>query len=259
MNHAIFIIALFLFFSITYINFKFNNEGFNNEGFTNEIIPHVVYQTWETSDLPPLMKKNRDKMMHDNPEFKYVLMDKDQRRQFIKENFDEKTLKAYDKLIPGAYKADLWRYCVIYKNGGIYLDIKLRNSDNFKLITLTDKEHYIKDRDEFFVNGDIGIYNACLILKKGNEVMKKCIEQCVKNVENKYYGPNALYPTGPGLVGKIYSEMYSDHSNMDLVYIGDENITLNGNIIIQTYKEFNQEVPSRGSYGKLWLERRIYN
>ena len=43
---------------------------------------------------------------------------------FIKSHFSKRVLYAYDKLIPGAFKADLWRYCIIYINGGIYIDIK---------------------------------------------------------------------------------------------------------------------------------------
>ena len=30
--------------------------------------------------------------------------------------------KSYNKLIPSAYKADLWRLCVIYEYGGVYSD-----------------------------------------------------------------------------------------------------------------------------------------
>ena len=33
-------------------------------------------------------------------------------------------LNAYDSLIPGAYKADLFRYLVLYREGGVYLDCK---------------------------------------------------------------------------------------------------------------------------------------
>jgi mannosyltransferase OCH1-like enzyme len=41
---------------------------------------------------------------------------------FIKNNFDEKTYIAYTMLPMGVMKADLWRYCIIYKYGGIYAD-----------------------------------------------------------------------------------------------------------------------------------------
>ena len=30
------------------------------------------------------------------------------------------TLWCFDRLIPGAFKADLWRYCVMYITGGIF-------------------------------------------------------------------------------------------------------------------------------------------
>ena len=44
-------------------------------------------------------------------------------REFIKVNFNPLVLKAYDTLIPTAYKADLFRLCVLYINGGIYGDL----------------------------------------------------------------------------------------------------------------------------------------
>lgn len=42
---------------------------------------------------------------------------------FIKTNFNEKINNAYSMLPIGVMKADLWRYCIIYKNGGIYSDV----------------------------------------------------------------------------------------------------------------------------------------
>ena len=30
--------------------------------------------------------------------------------------------RAYDCLLPPAYRADLWRYCALYAHGGHYLD-----------------------------------------------------------------------------------------------------------------------------------------
>ena len=41
---------------------------------------------------------------------------------FIKNNFDENVYKAYSMLPMPVMKADLWRYCIIYKCGGIYAD-----------------------------------------------------------------------------------------------------------------------------------------
>ena len=48
--------------------------------------------------------------------------------KFIKDNFENNIYAAYERINPcyGAAKADLFRYCVIYKLGGIYIDIKSR-------------------------------------------------------------------------------------------------------------------------------------
>ena len=45
-----------------------------------------------------------------NPKFNYFLFDDNDCREFIRLNFRPDVLNAYDRLIPGAYKADLWRY-----------------------------------------------------------------------------------------------------------------------------------------------------
>ena len=228
------------------------------EGFENEKIPRKVFQTWKTQDMPPKMKENRDRMIELNPDFQYILMDDGQCRDFIKENYDTKTLDVYDRLVPGAYKADLWRYCILYKYGGIYLDIKLRAADDFKLDELLDDEHFVQDRQEYFKPGTIGLYNACIIQKKGSECMKRCIEKVIENVETNYYGYNDLYPTGPGLLGNIYSSLYNDNSKIDLVYIGEEKVTRHGKTIIHAYPEYRQEAPSTGKYGQLWRAKNIY-
>ena len=46
-------------------------------------------------------------------------------RDFIKEHFHKNVLLAYDALIPGAFKADLFRYCELYINGGWWFDIDM--------------------------------------------------------------------------------------------------------------------------------------
>jgi hypothetical protein len=254
-----------LIFVIIFIYTKSNqlNQFIRNirkyEGFINDSeIPKIVFQTWKTVDMPPLMKKNRDRMMKLNPEFEYIFMDDEECRNFIRDNYDYRTLSAYDKLVPGAYKADMWRYCVLYKHGGIYLDIKLRPADDFKLIYLLDKRHYVQDRLEYFKPGTLGLYNACIIEQKGSECMKQCIEKIVEHVETNYYGYNDLYPTGPGLLGTIYTSLYKDNSHVDLLYVGNENILQDGKLIIHSYPEYREEAPSTGSYGKLWRAKNIY-
>jgi mannosyltransferase OCH1-like enzyme len=103
----------------------------------DSIIPLCIYQTWHTTNLPPKMQQAVNTIKAHNPEFQHFLYDDNMCREFIRNNFPEDVLRAYDLLIPGAYKADLWRYCILYKKGGIYLDISYTPFNNFKFLNLT--------------------------------------------------------------------------------------------------------------------------
>ena len=114
-----------------YLNKPLENTKFD--------IPCNIFQTWETKILPPSMFETISKIKRQNPRFKYFLFDDNDCREFIKTHFPTNVLNAYDSLIPGAYKADLWRYCILYKMGGIYIDIKYEPINGFKFYNLLEK------------------------------------------------------------------------------------------------------------------------
>jgi len=227
----------------------------------NSIIPLNIYQTWHTKDLPPLMKQNCEKLKCDNPEFKYYLYDDDDCREFIKNNFDKNLLNAYDSLIPGAYKADLWRYCVLYINGGVYLDIKYKCVNSFKLIYLTKKEHFVRDRPEGCV------LNGLIVTFPKNEILLKCINQIAENVKTKYYGNCCLHPTGPRLLGHFFSpdernklELYFNSNDKEAI-LSSAFIFYKDTRILDYYPEYRQEQlknQKNKPYYIWWNEKNIY-
>jgi mannosyltransferase OCH1-like enzyme len=222
----------------------------------NSIIPLTIYQTWFTKNLPPKMDRCVEKLRQSNPKFNHQLYDDNDCRDFIRDNYDSDVLRAFDTLIPGAYKADLFRYCILYKNGGIYLDIKYECINNFKFIHLTESEHFVSD-----INNN-GIYNALMICLPGNEALLKAIRQIVDNVEKKFYGTNTLEPTGPRLLSKFIN------SNIDLKH-NVLNNNLNNRVIsyknINILKSYSEYIGESASYQKtphysvLWRDRNIYN
>jgi hypothetical protein len=220
------------------------------------IIPLNLFQTWHTLDLPPKMKENVELLKEQNPEFTYYLYDDAMCRDFIEKNFDVDVLYTFDKLKPGAFKSDLWRYCVLYKYGGIYLDIKFKCVNNFKLINLTEKEYYVKDR---LCAGEIGIYQALLCCFKNNSIVYKLIKHVVENVKNNVYGFNPLYPSGPHLMNKYFT--IHEINNLELHFTGDS-INTNNESILQYYKEYRDEqskYQNNKYYGVLFNEKDIYN
>ena len=73
-----------------------------------------------------ISKKNFGKIEKENPDFECEIYNKNDCIQFLEDYFDEDVQNAYNKIIPGAFKADLMRYCILYKKGGIYLDAKMK-------------------------------------------------------------------------------------------------------------------------------------
>ena len=227
----------------------------------SSIIPLHLYTCWHTKDLPPLMQSNYNYLVESNPKITFHLYDENDCIQFIQDNFEEEVLNAYNTLIPCSYKSDLWRFCVLYVNGGIYMDIKYKCVNNFKFIHLTEQEHFVRDRPENC------IYTALIVTLPKNEIMKKCIYQIVNNVKTKYYGTNPLHPTGPGLLGRYFTN--SERNNLNMYHDGSfiENklneyyIVKDGTIILKNYSGYRDEQKKSQKnkyYSDLWHEKKIY-
>ena len=236
----------------------------------NSVIPLNIYLTWSIKQLPIKMQENVDRMRKVNPEFNIQLFDCDERREFIKNNFSEDILIAYDILKPGAYKADLWRLCILFINGGIYIDIKFNCINNFKFIALTEKEHLVIDRPGHWKKEEIGLYNALMVFKPKNILLLICINKISDNIKNKNYSISALYPTGPGLLGEEYKKMlYKNESTidfelnkLDLCHKNYEHIVFNNVVILEHYKEYRDEqnqFAKTQNYADIYILKQIYN
>jgi hypothetical protein len=97
-----------------------------------------------------------------------------------------------------------------------------------------------------------------MVCKKGNAIMKQCIDAIVENVKTKYYGENPLCPTGPGLLGRFFTE--EERNRLELNHIGDCKILFNGKQIMESYSEYRDEQSKeyKKLYTDLWLDKAIY-
>jgi mannosyltransferase OCH1-like enzyme len=257
------LLLLFLIFSVNilwYVMHRGAKEGLD------EKIPRKVFLTWHTKELPPKMRENVDLLKKQNPDFEFFLYDENECREFIKSNFDADVLNAYNKLIPKSYKADLWRFCVMYIHGGIYLDIKMRLVGETRLIDLIDKEHFIKDHENLFKNKN-GIVTGILINYPRNPLFMDCINKIVNNVKNKNYGENPLYPTGPGLLGETYTKQKEKYNlpETDIQFTDENSFIYKNKKIIDYYPEYRQEQNIEEKkennvkhYDALWHDKNIY-
>lgn len=188
---------------------------------TNNKIPKKIWQTWHTKDISVGMKENIEILKTQHSDFEYNLYDIEDCRDFIGKHFPEEILDTYDNLIPYAYKTDLFRCCILYIYGGIYMDIKYQLCNSFDLNYLIDREHFVLDRPGYALPGNITIQNGFIIAKAGNPILLDSINEIVQNVKNNYYGYNCLSPTGPGLLGIMYRK-YKTSLNEFMMYFNIE-------------------------------------
>lgn len=92
-----------------------------------EKIPKHIYQTYKTKDISdPKLKENIQHLKRTNPGWEYSLYDDADIEKFIQEEYGATIFSYYKRINPkyGAARADLFRYLLIYKYGGVYLDLK---------------------------------------------------------------------------------------------------------------------------------------
>ena len=89
-------------------------------------IPRVIHQTFMSKQLPAELQANVDNLKRLNPGWLHVMYDDDDILDFIRENYGPEVLGYFERINPryGVARADLFRYLLLYKRGGVYLDIK---------------------------------------------------------------------------------------------------------------------------------------
>ncbi len=133
-------------------------------------------------------------------------------RSFIESAYGSTMLKAFDKLRPYAYKADLARYLLLYEFGGWYFDISTRLmshvaiSDEVDLVAFIDPPQYTGTS---FACSQGVVYSSAK-----NQLFGDLIDRVLANIKNEYYGFNSLCPTGPILFGQSIAMLGPNKRNV---------------------------------------------
>ena len=163
-------------------------------------IPYNLFQTFKTKDISPALQAFLDSWKEQNPEYTYKFYDDDMCDKFMKE-FDLRAWKAYHRIIPGAFKADLWRYCVLYKYGGVYADVDT--------VCLGKIDNFLNEKTEFVAPIDLDdklLYNAFIAAAPGSKSLKACIDTIVHNVENNIVPENKIYFSACGVLANCTND-----------------------------------------------------
>ena len=214
--------------ALSYGEFKANNGKF---------IPHTIFRTSAVSkdklsvEVRHVLQDNKET----NPEYLQVYFDDEDIFKFVQKEFQE-CLRAYKALVPGAYKADLFRLLILYKYGGIYHDIGHRY--------LVPAHEVITNEDEFVAGTESNsqhsfahaIYNGILAAYPRHPIIKAMIEQVVEDLTYCRYGSDPLDLTGPGALGRAFNKFFGAQPNSGAGIGGDREMIRRGVYTKEGYK-----------------------
>lgn len=103
-----------------------NSNNFQQSYSEDWQVPHVIHQTAYSKELPPEIVENIERLKALNPNWAYRFYDDNDIEQYLATHYPPQVLEYFRRIHPsyGAAKADLFRYLLIYREGGVYLDIK---------------------------------------------------------------------------------------------------------------------------------------
>jgi mannosyltransferase OCH1-like enzyme len=225
------------------------------------VIPRRLFSFIHTKQtLPERMKINWDTIVKENPDFECQLFDVDEAREFVSMHFNSCVLSAFETLKPYSYKSDLFRFCYLFVNGGVYVDIKYKSINGFRFSQLLDREYLTKE--------PLGTQTCLIALRSESQIMKECIDEIVKVVSKKERSFTPLF-TGPYLLSKIHSKLHNNNNNplnVDLQWSMEnhlQTIRQNGEIILIQYPHYREDLTQMETpqphYSVMFWNRNEYN
>jgi mannosyltransferase OCH1-like enzyme len=154
----------------------------NNGRPTARLIPRIIWQTNYTNrvSLPIKAAWCWNRLLSKG--YKYCFHSTAERLTFVEQNFPGKPTELYGRLTIGAAQADAWRLMVLYKHGGVYMDID---------------SHFVWPLDRFIEAGTSEIF---LRYKSApaNPNIKALLDEVLNRIENSQ--SNNVYDiTGPSV------------------------------------------------------------
>ena len=172
------------------------------------MIEKNIFQSWCTTNLPPRVQAKIYNFRRLNPEYAYKLFTDADMDTFVNQYYPGEIASCYNRLNIIVAKVDFWRYLVLYKYGGVYLDM-----DSSIEIALHD---LIKDEDTAVITaeGNPNLYvQWALIFAKEHPILKRTIELVVDNIKNNRFPNNILKMTGPYVYTRAIDEIHLEFFN----------------------------------------------
>ena len=176
-------------------------------------IPRLLFTSHRTprAELPPKLRENVDAWRRLNPSFAFRYFDDAAQSKFMRETCAvPRCLEAYDVLVSGAGKADLFRIAYLYYVGGWWVDADLKPGPIAENCDLAYPEKLLLVAERH------GMPRFMILAGNGHPLLAKTLATQISNVfRNHGRSPenrrNTLFVTGPSTLARtICHELGAD-------------------------------------------------
>lgn len=184
-------------------------------GITKQINQIFISPKGNESSIPEKLQSKIESLKDNNPGWGYKIYQNKDIEDFIKTHYNEEIWTYYDRIDDQylAAKADLFRFLLIYKEGGVYFDLKIQSAipldkclypnDSFILIRW---DNISSNKFENFGMGHLELKHiprgefvtGIIIASPGHPFLRSVILRVLENIDN--YNP---YTVGIGFYGSI--------------------------------------------------------
>jgi mannosyltransferase OCH1-like enzyme len=181
------------------------------------MIPKIIHQTWKTNVVPEEWEHAVESCKTMNSEYKYILWTHKTMEDFVKKEYPG-FLNVYKSYKHNIQRCDAFRYLVLYKYGGIYLDMdivckkKLNSLLKYDFV-LTKSSNINSFTNMFF-----------MVIPK-HPFMKFCIDNLPNYIDSYSYFGNHLHimnSTGPLYLTNMLNKYGIQNINNMYILTNDE-------------------------------------
>ena len=219
-----------------------------------------------------------------NPTWRHVYYDDNDVEDFINDNYDKTILQYYYRIdrLYGAARADLFRYLLLYKVGGVYLDIKSTTLRPLDEVLHCDDRYVLShwnnlsgERAGWGIHPELSwlargeFQQWHIISAPGHPFLKAVIEHVLRNIDayrpwREHLGQYAtVRVTGPMAYTKAISPILGLHPHRivhDERSLGLEYSVVGGSVHSRLFPSHyvTLEHPMIASSGSIWLATQFY-
>ncbi|RAJ25573.1 glycosyltransferase family 32 protein [Pedobacter cryoconitis] len=180
-------------------------------------IPKIIHQTFKTSKLPLLTRWHISRFRKKNQDYSYEFYDDQRIEAFLTQEYGAEVLSLYKKINIGAAKADFFRYAVLYKKGGVYVDIDSGINGSLNQFIQPDDTAIITREG----NPDLFAQWA-LIYSPGHPFLKKTMDMVLDNIRQNKYPHDVHQMTGPTVYTKAIVESLKNNPEIPHRILGTD-------------------------------------